>query len=54
MEKRGEVKTDWKAAPKKPLPSGRDPDDAMEEIDWLTMVLPKPRRKGAKLAKRRG
>jgi uncharacterized protein (DUF4415 family) len=46
MQKRGEVKTDWKAAAKKPLPSGREPDDAMEEIDWATTELPKPRRKG--------
>ena len=45
MQKRGEIKTDWKAAAKKPLPSGRDPDDAMEEIDWVTTELPKPRRK---------
>lgn len=45
MEKRGESKTDWKAAAKKPLPDGSDPDDAMEEIDWVTMELPKPRRK---------
>jgi uncharacterized protein (DUF4415 family) len=46
MEKRGESKTDWKAAAKKPLPSGRDPDDAMDEIDWVLTELPKPRRKG--------
>jgi uncharacterized protein (DUF4415 family) len=46
MEKRNEIKTDWKAAAKKPLPSGRDPDDAMEEIDWLTTELPNPQRKG--------
>ncbi|MFZ3351381.1 MAG: BrnA antitoxin family protein [Xanthobacteraceae bacterium] len=46
MERRGEVRTDWKAAAKKPLPSGRDPDDAMDEIDWLTTELPKPPRKG--------
>lgn len=45
MERRGEVKTDWKAATKKPLPSGADPDDAMEEIDWATAELPLPRRK---------
>lgn len=45
MEKRGEIKSDWKAAAKKPLPSSRDPDDAMEEIDWLTTELPKPQRK---------
>jgi uncharacterized protein (DUF4415 family) len=45
MAKRGEVRTDWKAAAKKPLPSGGDPNDAMEEIDWLTTELPKPRRK---------
>ena len=46
MEKRGESKTDWKAAAKKPLASGRDPDDAMEEIDWVTTELPKPPGKG--------
>ena len=45
MAKRGEIKSDWKAAAKKPLPSGRDPDDAMEEVDWLTTELPKPRRR---------
>jgi len=45
MQKRGAVKTDWKAAAKKPLPSGDDPDDAMEEIDWATAELPLPRRK---------
>ena len=45
MQKRGEIKTDWIAAAKKPLPSGRDADDAMEEIDWLTTELPKPRGK---------
>jgi uncharacterized protein (DUF4415 family) len=45
MNKRGAVKTDWKAAAKKPLPSGRDADDAMEEIDWLTTDLPQPRHK---------
>lgn len=41
MEKRGEVKTDWKAAATKSLPSGRDPDDAMEEVENLTTELPK-------------
>jgi uncharacterized protein (DUF4415 family) len=46
MEKRGASKTNWKVAAKKPIPSGRDPDDAMEEIDWLTTELPTPRRKG--------
>ena len=45
MEKRGESKSDWKAAAKKPLPDGSDPDDAMEEIDWATAELPMPRRK---------
>jgi len=46
MEKRGESKTDWKAAAKKPLPDGSDPDDAMnDDIDWVTTELPKPRRK---------
>jgi uncharacterized protein (DUF4415 family) len=46
MQRRGEIKTDWKAAAKRPLPSGRDADDAMGEIDWLTTELPKPQRKG--------
>ena len=46
MERRGEIKSDWETAAKKPLPSGRDTDDAMEEIDWLTTELPMPRRKG--------
>ena len=41
MEKRGESKSDWKAAAKEPLPSGRDPDDALEEIEELTTELPK-------------
>jgi uncharacterized protein (DUF4415 family) len=45
MRKRGESKSDWKAAARKPLPSGRDPDDAMEEIDWLTTELPGSGRK---------
>ena len=40
MEKRGESKTDWKAAAKKPLPSGDDLDDAMEEINGLNTKLP--------------
>ena len=45
MRRRGESKSDWKAAAKVPLPSGDDPDDAMEEIDWATAELPMPRRK---------
>jgi len=45
MCKRNEVHTDSKAAAKKPLPSGREPYDAMAEIDWLTTELPRPRRK---------
>lgn len=47
MDKRGLSKSDWKAAAKKPLPDGSDPDDAMEEIDWATAELPMPRRKAA-------
>lgn len=45
MRRRGTAKSGWKAAAKKPLPSGRDADDAMEEIDWVTTALPAPRRK---------
>jgi hypothetical protein len=41
MAKRGEIKSNWKAAAKKPLPSGRDADDAMGKIDWLTTEMPK-------------
>ena len=47
MSKRGAIKSDWKAAAKKALPSRRDADDAMEEIDWLTTELPQPRAKAA-------
>lgn len=45
MQKRGEIKSDWKASAKKKLPSRRSRDDAMDEIDWLTTELPRPRRK---------
>jgi uncharacterized protein (DUF4415 family) len=45
MQRRGAIKSDWKLAAKKPLPSSRAADDAMEEIDWLTTELPKPRAK---------
>ena len=45
MRKRGEVKSDWTAAARKPLPSDRDSDDAMEKIDWMTTELPTPQRK---------
>ena len=45
MRKRGEMASNWKTAAKRPLPSGRDPDDAMEEIDWLTTELPASQRK---------
>ena len=38
-------KTDWKAAARKPLPSGDDPDDAMEEIEQVTTEIPKPPRR---------
>jgi hypothetical protein len=43
MAKRGEIKSDWQAAAKKPVPSGRDPDDAMEEIESVVGVLPRHR-----------
>jgi uncharacterized protein (DUF4415 family) len=45
MERRGESKSDFKKAATIPLPSGDNPDDAMEDIDWATTELPKPRRK---------
>jgi uncharacterized protein (DUF4415 family) len=45
MRKRGETASNWKTAAKRPLPSGRDPDDAMEEIDWVTTELPASQRK---------
>ena len=42
MKARGECKTDWKAAAQKPLPSGEDPDDAMEDAGWVTTKMPRP------------
>jgi len=45
MRARGECKTDWKAAAQMPLPSGEDPDDAMEDAGWATPELPKPGKK---------
>lgn len=39
-QKRDIAKSDWNAAAKKPLPSGSDADDAMEEIDEFTTELP--------------
>jgi uncharacterized protein (DUF4415 family) len=45
MQRRGETKTDWKAAARNPLPTRAEPDDAMEEIDWVTTELPQPRSK---------
>ncbi len=36
----GLSKTDWAAAAKKPLPSGDDPDDAMEDVDECTTEMP--------------
>jgi uncharacterized protein (DUF4415 family) len=45
MHDRGETRGDWAKAAAQPLPDGSDPDDAMEEIDWVTAELPMPRRK---------
>ena len=45
MAKLGEIKSNWKVAAKKPLPWGRDPDDAIGKIEWLTTELPKPPRR---------
>ena len=42
---RGEAQVNWKDAAERALPSGNDADDAMEEIDWATTALPRPRRK---------
>ena len=38
----GKSKSDWKAAAKKPVPDGSDPDDAMEEVEETTTEMPKP------------
>jgi len=35
-------KSDFEAAAKKPLPSGRDPDDATGHATWFTKRPPKP------------
>ena len=45
MQSRGETKSDWAKAATVPLPDGADPDDAMNETDWVTTELPMPRRK---------
>jgi uncharacterized protein (DUF4415 family) len=45
MHARGETRSDWEAAARKPLPDGADPDDAMEEAGWATTELPMPKRK---------
>lgn len=45
MQQRGESKSDFKKAATIPLPSGDDPDDAMEDIGWATTEPPLPRRK---------
>ena len=42
---RGEAQVNSKDAAERALPSGNDADDAMEEIDWATTALPRPRRK---------
>lgn len=45
MREAGRTRTDWKAAAQKPAPDGRNPDDAMEPVDWATTELPLPKRK---------
>jgi uncharacterized protein (DUF4415 family) len=44
---RGEAGSDWRQAANKPIPDGRDPDDAIEPfpVDWVTTKLPEPTRK---------
>jgi uncharacterized protein (DUF4415 family) len=44
---RGEDGSDWRKAASKPVPDGRDPDDAIEpfSIDWVRTELPRPSRK---------
>jgi uncharacterized protein (DUF4415 family) len=49
-EQNGEDRTDLTRAAHVALPDGRDPDDAMEEIDWATTELPtRPRKTHASL-----
>jgi hypothetical protein len=45
MRKHDNKKSKWRAAARKPLPSGRNPDDPMEPIDRLTTELPASQRK---------
>lgn len=45
MKAVGKTHTDWKAAGRRPVPDGSDPDDAMESIEWATTELPMPKRK---------
>jgi hypothetical protein len=42
---RGEDRTNLAEAALVPLPDGSDPDDAMEEGEWVTTELPMPRSK---------
>ena len=45
MKAAGKTRSDWKAAARKPVPDGSDPDDAVEQIEWATTELPMPNRK---------
>ena len=45
MQGRGEDRTDWKKASVAPMPDGSDPDDFMEQGEFVTTELPMPRTK---------
>ena len=47
MRAAGKAGSHWRRAAKAPIPNGRDPDDAMENVDmkWATTDPPMPRRK---------
>jgi uncharacterized protein (DUF4415 family) len=45
MIARGEDQTDWQKAANHPMPDGSDPDDFMEDGEYITTELPMPRNK---------
>ena len=42
---RGESQTNWEKAASHPMPDGSDPDDFMEDGEFITTELPMPRNK---------
>jgi uncharacterized protein (DUF4415 family) len=45
LREAGQTSSDWTRAAQQQVPSGADPDDALEPVDWSTTELPLPKRK---------